>query len=93
MENENRVFLLGIDGGTLDLIKNWVELGLLPNFSKLMKEGSFGELQSTIPPVTAPAWTTSITGVNPGKHSVFQFTEFYGDTYNPHLLSSTSIKS
>ncbi|MCK4665394.1 alkaline phosphatase family protein, partial [Candidatus Dependentiae bacterium] len=50
-------------------------------------------LQSTIPPVTAPAWTTSITGVNPGKHSVFQFTEFYGDTYNPHLLSSTSIKS
>jgi predicted AlkP superfamily phosphohydrolase/phosphomutase len=38
-----------------------------------MKNGSWGRLQSTIPPVTPCAWTSFKTGVNPGKHGVFDF--------------------
>ncbi|MDD3626650.1 MAG: alkaline phosphatase family protein [bacterium] len=93
MKSDKRVFLVGIDGGTFNVIKNAGVLGRLPNFKKLLETGSHGILNSTLPPVTAPAWTSSITGVNPGKHGVFQFTEFFKDTYNPHLISSTGIKS
>ncbi|MDY7078935.1 MAG: alkaline phosphatase family protein [Chloroflexota bacterium] len=69
----NRVLVIGIDGATFDLIRPWAEAGDLPNMARLMAEGVHGPLESTLPPVTAPAWTTFATGQNPGKHSVFDF--------------------
>jgi predicted AlkP superfamily phosphohydrolase/phosphomutase len=45
----------------------------LPNLARLRAEGSWGDLMSTIPPLTAPAWSTFLTGKNPGKHGVFHF--------------------
>ncbi len=68
-----RVWVIGLDGATFDLISPWVDAGLLPTFARLMKEGAWGELQSTIPPVTGPAWSTFMTGTNPGMHSIFDW--------------------
>ncbi len=67
------VVILGLDGGTLELIEPWVRAGKLPNLGKLLEEGAFGELRSTMPAVTAPAWTSFATGKNPGKHSIYDF--------------------
>jgi predicted AlkP superfamily phosphohydrolase/phosphomutase len=50
-----------------------MEDGTLPNLEKLRSNGCWGELRSTIPPLTAPAWSTFLTGKNPGKHGVFHF--------------------
>ena len=47
--------------------------GHLPNLKRLMQGGSSGELQSTFPPLTAAAWVSFATGVNPGKHGLFDF--------------------
>ena len=69
----SRVLVIGIDGGTFDLIRPWAEAGDLPNLARLMAEGVHGPLESTLPPVTSPAWPTFATGKNPGKHSVFDF--------------------
>lgn len=68
-----QVMILGLDGGTWDLIEPWVEAGLLPTFERLMSEGTWGRLQSTTPPITAPAWSSFITGKNPGKHGLIDF--------------------
>jgi len=38
-----------------------------------MKEGACGELKSTIPPVTATAWASFLTGKNPGKTGIYDF--------------------
>jgi len=65
--------IIGLDGATFDLIKPWANAGELPTFKKLMKEGVWGELESTIPHVTPPAWTSITTGKNPGKHGIFDF--------------------
>ena len=47
----------------------------MPNLARLVKEGVSGPLQSILPPITPPAWTTFMTGKNPGKHGIFHFIE------------------
>lgn len=73
MRLRNRVLLIGLDGATWDLIGPWVGEGKLPTFERITRIGAHGVLDSTIPPHTAPGWTTAFTGVNPGKHNVFDF--------------------
>lgn len=93
----SRTLIIGIDGGTFDLIGPWAEAGDLPTMGRLMAEGTHGLLESTIPPVTAPAWTTFATGVNPGKHGIFDFIrpmgEAHGRTGEFDLVNATSIRA
>jgi predicted AlkP superfamily phosphohydrolase/phosphomutase len=56
-----------------------MDAGLLPNLAALRSQGSYMPLASTVPHSTFPAWTTCVTGVNPGKHGVFDFTEVVRD--------------
>jgi predicted AlkP superfamily phosphohydrolase/phosphomutase len=77
-----RVVVIGLDGGTFDLIRPWVETGRLPTFAKLMREGAWGNLRSTMPPITAPAWSSFITGKNPGKHGLVDFVFRRPDSYD-----------
>jgi predicted AlkP superfamily phosphohydrolase/phosphomutase len=72
-DKPNKVLVIGLDGATFDLIKPWVEAGHLPTLGKLMREGAHGELRSTVPPMTGPAWTSFATGVNPGKHRLYDW--------------------
>jgi predicted AlkP superfamily phosphohydrolase/phosphomutase len=87
----SRVLVVGIDGGTFDLILPWAEAGDLPNLAQMIDAGIHGLLESTIPPVTAPAWTTFATGVNPGKHGVFDFIRPIGGEFD--LVNATSIQA
>src|SRR5438552_18951820 len=47
----------------------------MPNLAKLMDAGVSGKLESVLPPITPPAWTSFMTGKNPGKHGIFHFVE------------------
>ena len=69
----NKVVVVGLDGATFDLIEPWVEQGRLPTFKKLMRDGAWGRLKSTVPPITPCAWSSFMTGKNPGKHGQFSF--------------------
>ncbi|MHA2248686.1 MAG: alkaline phosphatase family protein [Candidatus Hodarchaeales archaeon] len=70
---ESRVVVIGLDGATFDLIRPWATEGKLPTFARLMDKGTWGNLASTVPPVTSPAWPTFSTGKNPGKHGIFDY--------------------
>lgn len=74
MCERRRVLVFGIDGATFDLLRPWMEEGSLPNLAAIARNGASGELRSTIPPSSAPAWTSFMTGMNPGKHGVYGFT-------------------
>lgn len=76
--NKLRLLIVGLDGATFDIINPLVERGRLPNMANLKQEGSHGKLRSVLPPVTAAAWSTFMTGLNPGKHGIFQWR-----TYDP----------
>jgi len=68
-----KVVIVGLDGATFDLLGPWIEEGRLPSLKAMVAGGISGELESCVPPVTAPAWTSFMTGKNPGKHGIFDF--------------------
>jgi predicted AlkP superfamily phosphohydrolase/phosphomutase len=84
-----RVLIIGLDGATFDLIDPWVEAGELPHMARLLKRGARGSLASTQPPATFPAWSTFMTGVNPGQHGVFDFTQRRPGTYEVEFINAT----
>jgi len=67
------VLVIGLDGGTFELIGPWLEAGELPRLKALMDSGVHGDLLSVLPPLSPPAWTSAVTGVNPGAHGIFDF--------------------
>jgi predicted AlkP superfamily phosphohydrolase/phosphomutase len=85
------LIIVGIDGITLDLIMPWVEAGKLPHFAQFMRKGTYGRLRSVFQPLSAPAWASFQTGVNPGKHSVYHFFELKGRGV-PFPVNASSIR-
>jgi predicted AlkP superfamily phosphohydrolase/phosphomutase len=83
---KKRVLVIGLDGATLDLVKPWVAAGKLPNLAHIVQEGACGPLRSVIPTISPPAWTTFMTGQNPGKHGIYDFIARTPDGY--HLQSA-----
>ena len=88
-----KILIIGIDGATPDLVIPWCEEGKLPNINKLLNSGIYGDLKSTIPPITPAAWTSFLTGKNPGKHGIFDFMEREPGSYNFRYINSRSRKS
>ena len=95
MSSHSRIFVIGIDGGTWDVLIPRLDKGLMPNLKKLMDTGTWGTLLSTIPPFTIPAWASFFTGTNPGQHGVQGFFEVEADDYESRgengLVNSRSI--
>jgi predicted AlkP superfamily phosphohydrolase/phosphomutase len=93
MKNANKIICIGFDGATFDLIRPWISEGKLPNISNIMQDGVWGELESVIPPISAPAWTSFMTGKNPGKHGIFGFKKEKQGTYEEIFVNRKLIKS
>ena len=72
--SNHKIFILGVDGGTFELIQPMIDRGRLPTFARLMKEGASGPMLSSIPYVSPVAWATFMTGRNPGSHHIQDFT-------------------
>ena len=83
-----KVIIVGFDGLDPDLCDRFMARGLLPNFERLKKEGAYRRLQTTFPALSPVAWSSFATGVNPGKHRIFDFLHRNPKTYLPELSSS-----
>ena len=88
-----RLLIVGLDAATFDLICPWIAEGKLPNLAALMKNGAWGRLASILPPITPPAWTSFMTGKNPGKHGIFNFLEARPGTYELSYLNGASRRA
>ncbi len=86
-----RVLILGLDGATLDLIQSWAEAGRLPALKALMDRGAWGPLESTVPPMTSPAWPSFATGKYPAKHRVFDFVSAHSGSFN--VVNATAVRA
>lgn len=92
-QNQYRILVIGLDGATFDLIKPWAREGHLPALAHLMAHGVHGALRSTIPPMTAPAWTSFATGVNPGKHGLYDWIARVPGSYTFTPVTSLDAKA
>ncbi len=86
-----RFVILGLDGMEPTLAEKYMAEGKMPHLAALRKKGCFHRLGTTAPPLSPVAWSTFLTGCNPGKHNIFDFLTRDRRTYLP-LLSSVSIR-
>jgi predicted AlkP superfamily phosphohydrolase/phosphomutase len=70
--NAQKVVVIGLDGASPDLLFGKYRNDL-PNIKALMNEGFNSPLQSTIPPITVPAWLSMFTGKDPGTLGIYSF--------------------
>jgi predicted AlkP superfamily phosphohydrolase/phosphomutase len=82
MKKYNKVLIVGIDGMDPKMLNAFLQEGKLPNFQKLITRKN---LETVNPPQSPVAWVTIATGVNPGKHNIFDFIRRNPDTYMPML--------
>ncbi|MGD8819877.1 MAG: alkaline phosphatase family protein, partial [Anaerolineae bacterium] len=85
-----RTLVIGLDGVTFDLLGPWIEAGELPNLQRLMDDGAWGKLRTTLPPISSSSWSSFVTGVNPGKHGLVDFVYPGADSYKVTMINSTS---
>jgi predicted AlkP superfamily phosphohydrolase/phosphomutase len=76
---KNRLLIFGLDGGTDSVLR-------LPDarchtIGRLRSQGASGRLYSTLPPVTAAAWPSMVTGLEPGQHGIYDFQRIPFDRY------------
>ena len=83
-----RLVILGLDGMDPALAAQFLAEGKLPNFARLRDAGTFLPLQTTTPPISPVAWSSFQTGVNPGKHNIYDFLARDARTYLPYLSSA-----
>ena len=83
-----RLIIVGLDGLDPELALAYMDEGKLPNLSRLRREGCFSPLRTTNPPLSPVAWSSFMTGVNPGKHNIFDFLTRNARTYLPALSSA-----
>lgn len=69
-EDDQRIMLLLIDGASLDFISPAAADGRLPNFGRLLDQGSVMHLATLRPTQPAPVWTAVATGKLPARNGV-----------------------
>lgn len=89
---DKKVFVIGLDGGTWDIINPLIAEGELPTLNNLIKNGTRTVLESTLIPVSPAAWTSFATGSNPDKHEIFDFLRRKKGSYEPVPYGSRDRK-
>src|SRR4051812_49436850 len=85
--------VIGLDAATFSVIDPMREAGELPNISRLMDGGTRGVLRSTTHPLTPLAWTTMVTGVNAGRHGIWDFSQRDAGGYRLELVNGSSVRA
>jgi predicted AlkP superfamily phosphohydrolase/phosphomutase len=83
------LLVLGLDGATLDVVGPLVAAGRMPHLAALLGEGAGHRLPSTRPPMTFPAWSSFLTGLSPGHHGMFDFTQKVPGAYRVRFINAT----
>lgn len=89
MSKIEKVAVIGLDCAEPSLVfDQWVDD--LPNFRKLMAGGTYGELTSSMPPITVPAWSCMAASKDPGTLGIYGFRNRADHSYDK-LAIATSL--
>lgn len=78
---KNKLAVIGLDGVSYQLLTLLSSQGVLPVLGKLIREGRLVQTVSPLPEVSPVSWTSMMSGLAPGQHNVFGFTELDPDNY------------
>jgi len=90
-DTSKKLIVLAFDGMDPTILNGLIREGKLTNFERLMKTGDFKPLRTSVPPQSPVAWSSFITGMNPGGHGIFDFIHRDPDTMFPYLSTSKTL--
>src|SRR5215470_11785116 len=88
-----RVVVIGLDGTPCTLARTFIEDGTMPRFAELAGRGTLLQMDTSIPDISSVAWTSFMTGANPGKHGIYGFLDLVAGSYKIYFPSSKHIKT
>ncbi len=88
-----RMLVIGLDGVPYSLLTGLMADGDMPNLKAIAEGGDLKPALSTYPTVSCAAWSSFVTGVNPGAHGVFGFTDIRPGSYEMYITGSTYVTS
>lgn len=93
MNRRKRVLVIGLDCAPPELVfEQWRDE--LPNFKRVMDHGAWGKLESCIPAITVPAWSSMMSSKDPGTLGFYGFRNRGDHSYEKHVLAnSNSVKT
>ena len=93
MAGEDKTVIIGLDGVPFGMIKNFAETAVMPNTERLISDGVFKKMQSSIPEISSVAWSSMITGENPGRHGIFGFMDLHDGSYKMRFPNFNDLKA
>jgi predicted AlkP superfamily phosphohydrolase/phosphomutase len=86
-----RAVVIGLDGVPASYLQERVAAGTMPALAELLGGGRLVAMDSSVPPVSGVAWAGLSTGVNPGRHGIYGFTELRPGTYDLRFPNGTNV--
>ena len=80
-----KVIVIGLDGLEPAIVERLLQRNELPNLQRIRDSGYYGRVRTTYPAQTPVAWSSFVTGTNPGGHGIFDFISRDPNTYMPDI--------
>jgi predicted AlkP superfamily phosphohydrolase/phosphomutase len=93
IKRKQKTIIIGLDGAPFGLIDNFTKNNIMPETKKLVEKGIFKQMESTIPEISSVAWSSIITGKNPGEHGIFGYTDIPIGTYRLSFPNFNNLKA
>ena len=91
LDTDRRSIIIGLDGVPYSLVEDLSAKGVMPNIGALAKDGIFRSMESTLPEISSVAWSSIITGLNPGEHGIYGFMDIVPGTYRIYFPNFTNL--
>lgn len=88
----NRIAVFSIDGIPFSFVKKMAEKGVMPNLGRLYNTGKMRRMNSVYPTISSIAWSSYMTGVNPGQHNIFGFIDREPKPLDMFIPTSRAMK-
>ena len=93
MTKNTKTVIIGLDGVPFGMIIDFAETGVMPHTCELISGAIFKKMHSSIPEVSSVAWSSIITGKNPGQHGIFGFMDLFPDSYKMRFPNFNDLKA
>src|SRR4030042_1827387 len=86
--------IIGIDGVPYSLLSTYIKNYIMPNLKKILSQGyALHQMNASIPDISSVSWTSFATGVNPGEHGIYGFTDLRPQSYSLYFPNSKDRKA
>ncbi len=93
MTKNSKTVIIGLDGVPFGMIKDFAATGVMPCTAELISQGIFRVMHSSVPEVSSVAWSSMITGTNPGQHGIFGFIDLSAGSYKMKFPNFNDLKA